>query len=174
MNLFSMQFYLFILLLTTTGKLIITFLSFCINYVAITLINVLKFSYDPALVCESGIDLTLSSTNHIHTCLNETPVITCSGGIGEELEWNYNGNQFLFRNNSAELPDARLTTPVTVYVINRTKESNKTYRYISQLVIDMVMFDFVNITCTVKVDSVSTETDSLFVQTSGKQKKLLG
>ena len=100
-------------------------------------------------------------------------MITCSGGIGEELEWNYNGAQFIF-DNTSELPDAKLTTPVTAYVISRTNEPDGTSQYISQLVIDMVMFDFVSITCTVKVGSVSTETDSLFVQTSGKQKKLLG
>ena len=147
-------------------------------YVAITLVNDLKFTYNPALVREGGIDLTLSSTNRIHACPNETLVITCSGGIGRELEWNYNGAQFLFDNNTADLPDARLATPafVTVYVISRTNESDKRFQYTSQLSIARVMFDFVNITCTVRLDPVNTtgaETDCLFVQTSGKQKKLL-
>ena len=108
-------------------------------------------------------------------CPNETLVATCSEGIGRELEWNYNGTQFLFNDNDAELPDATLNTlsatPATVYLISRTNEENETFRYTSQLSVAVVTFDFVNITCTVKIDPidlVGAQSDSLLVQTSGK------
>ena len=108
-------------------------------------------------------------------CPNETLVATYSEGIGRELEWNYNGTQFLFNDNDAELPDATLNTlsatPVTVYLISRTNEENETFRYTSQLSVAVVTFDYVNITCTVKIDPINlvgAQSDSLLVQTSGK------
>ena len=75
-----------------------------------------------------------------------------------------------------QTPDSLRLHLSLLYVISRTNESDKRFQYASQLSIARVMFDFVNITCTVRLDPVNTtgaETDCLLVQTSGKQKKLL-
>ena len=93
------------------------------------------------------------------------------------MEWIYNGTQFLFRDNNAELPDAMLRTvssPIAVYMIGRTNEGNGTFQYTSQLSVTRVTFDRVNITCTIDPISVAdAQTDSLFVETSGKEKKFI-
>ena len=131
----------------------------------------------PAL-CVPGIVLTssLNSTNRGYACPEETVVATCSGGIGTELKWDYmyNGTQsdFLFDDNTSELPTGRLFGPYfSAYLINRTGAPNETFQYISQFLINGITFDVVNITCTVRsgfVNTMDSDVRSLSIRRSGK------
>ena len=119
---------------------------------------------------------TLNFTNRAYACLFETVVVTCSGGIGTELVWDYitNGTKlppFVFDNNNANPPDARLNEGIAVYLTNRTNLGNGTYNFTSQLSIERITDDSTNVTCTVTSDPINmTDTDvrSLPIRISGK------
>ena len=112
--------------------------------------------------------------------MTETVVITCSGGIGRELRWYYNGQElFLFDNNAENPPQAMLQyiepDRVVAYLtkLNRSSAGNGMYQYTSQLSIERINItsdDRIDVNCTVTSDPVNmtnTTTDTLSVQKSG-------
>ena len=120
----------------------------------------------------------LASTSREYACATETVVITCSGGIGRELRWSYNGQElFLFDNNTANLPQAMLRyiepDRVVVYLTTRSSVGNGMYQYTSQLSterINITSNDPIDVNCTVTSDPVNminTTTDTLSVWKSG-------
>ena len=119
---------------------------------------------------------TLNFTNRVYACLFETVVVTCSGGIGTELVWDYIANgtklpSFVFDDNNANPPDARINKGITVYLTNRTNLDNGMYQFTSQLSIGRITDDSANVTCTVTSDPINmTDTDvcSLPIRISGK------
>ena len=120
---------------------------------------------------------TLTFTGRDYACPLETVVVTCSGGIGKELEWIYSGTEtldFIFDNNNMNPPDARLNIPagITVYLTNRTNLANEMFQYISQISIERITIDSANVTCTVTPDPMNMtnveDTCSLSIPISGK------
>ena len=120
----------------------------------------------------------LASTSREYACATETVVITCSGGIGRELRWSYNGQElFLFDNNTANLPQAMLRyiepDRVVVYLTTRSSVGNGMYQYTSQLSterINITSNDPIDVNCTVTSDPVNminTTTDTLSIWKSG-------
>ena len=100
-------------------------------------------------------------------------VITCSGGIGRELRWSYNGQElFLFDNNTENLPQAMLRyiepDRVVAYVTNRSSVGNGMYQYTSQLSIVKIIVDSMEVNCTVTSDPINME--NLTVRTLSIQK----
>ena len=126
---------------------------------------------------ENGVILTstLTSTNRDYACVNESVVVTCSGGIGTELVWNYNGTEnlmFVFDNNNVNPPQAMLNMQagVIAYLTNRTSTANETFQYTSRLLVERITVDSVDVNCTVTSDPINM-TDSvvrrLSIRTSG-------
>ena len=119
----------------------------------------------------------LASTSREYACATETVVITCSGGIGRELRWSYNGQEFLFDNNTKNLPQGMLRyiepDRVVAYLTNRSSVGNGMYQYTSQLSterINITSNDPIDVNCTVTSDPVNminTTTDTLSVRKSG-------
>lgn len=132
---------------------------------------------------ENGVVLTstLTSTDRDYACVNESVVITCSGGTGTELVWNYRGTEnllFVFDNNNVSPPQAMLNMQagVLAYLTNRTSTANDTFQYTSRLVVEIprITVDSVDVTCTVTSDPINM-TDTVFrrlsIQTSGTRVK---
>lgn len=119
---------------------------------------------------------TLTFTGRDYACPLETVVVTCSGGIGRELEWTYSGTEtleFTFDANNVNPPDARLNIPagITVYLTNRTNLVNDTFQYTSQISIERVTINSANVTCTVTPDPINTinvDSCTLSIPISGK------
>lgn len=115
-------------------------------------------------LCENGMVLrsTLNATIREYACVDETVVITCSGGTGIELKWHYNDLQFVFDDNSVNLPQAMYNGPerVIAYMTNRTSLDNGTFRYISQLSIERITVASVDVNCTVTLNPINM-TDSV-------------
>ena len=89
-------------------------------------------------------------------------VITCSGGIGRELVWHYNSYEFLFDNNTENLPQSMLqyteSDRVVANLTNRTSVGNGMYQYTSQLSIeriDITSNDSMDVNCTVTSDPIN-------------------
>jgi hypothetical protein len=61
---------------------------------------------------------TVASTGRDYACVNETVVVTCSGGIGRELVWHYGSLDlpFFFDDNTVALPQAMYNKPARVIV----------------------------------------------------------
>ena len=117
-------------------------------------------------LCANGMILTstLNSTSRGYACETETVVITCSGGIGRELVWHYDDLQFVFDNNTGNLPQAMYNKPARaiVYLTNRTSVGNGMFQYTSQLSISIAIeritaVDPVDVNCTVTSDPVNME-----------------
>ena len=147
-------------------------------YIAISQVNSLLIIL--IALCENGTILltsTLASTSREYACVTEIVVITCSGGIGRELRWYYNGQEFLFDNNAENLPQAMLRyiehDRVVAYLTNRSSVGNGMYQYTSQLSIERINItsdDPIDVNCTVTSDPVNmtnTTTDILPVRKSG-------
>ena len=146
------------------------------------LVKLTLFSLFLIALCENGTILltsTLASTSREYACATETVVITCSGGIGRELRWYYNGQEFLFDNNTKNLPQAMLqytksdSYRVVAYLTDRLSVGNGMYQYTSQLSIERINItsdDPIDVNCTVTSDPVNminTTTDILPVRKSG-------
>ena len=146
-------------------------------YIAISQVNSLLIIL--IALCENGTILTsnLASTSREYACTNETVVITCSGGIGRELRWYYNGQQILFDNNAENPPQAVLryieSDRVVAYLTDRSSVGNGMYQYTSQLSIERINItsdDPIDVNCTITSDPVNmtnTTTDTLSVRKSG-------
>lgn len=126
---------------------------------------------------ENGVVLTstLTSTDRDYACVNESVIVTCSGGIGTELVWNYRGTEnllFVFDNNNINPPQAMLNMQagVLVYLTNRTSTADDTFQYTSRLVVERITVDSVDVICTVTSDPINM-TDTVFrrlsIRTSG-------
>ena len=144
------------------------------------LVKLTLFSLFLIALCENGTILltsTLASTSREYACATETVVITCSGGIGRELRWYYNGQEFLFDNNAENPPQAMLRyigpDRVVAYLTNRSSVGNGMYQYTSQLSVERINItsdDPIDVNCTVTSDPVNmtnTTTDILPVRKSG-------
>jgi hypothetical protein len=114
---------------------------------------------------------TLASTNRDYACVDEIVVFTCSGGIGTELVWHYNGSlPFFFDNNAVNLPQAMYNKParVIVYLTDRTSIGNGMFQYTSQLSIERITgVNSVEVNCTVTSDPTNITNSALSVRKSG-------
>ena len=101
---------------------------------------------------------TLASTSRDYACANETVVITCSEGIGKELVWHYNDQEFVFDDNTGTLPQVMYNKPagVIAYLTDRTSVDNGMFlQYTSQLSIEKIIVDPMEVNCTVTSDPIT-------------------
>ena len=106
---------------------------------------------------------TLVSTSREYACGNETMVITCSGGIGRELMWNYDDGQtqleFIFDDNAGTLPQVMYNKPtgVIAYLTSHPSVGNGMFQYTSQLSIVKIIINSMEVNCSVTSDPITME-----------------
>ena len=79
--------------------------------------------------CEGNITLqsNLNFTSRSHACIGETIFFTCSGGEGDELEWNVANTQLILP-STQESFDAEFSNSVTAYIFLAESLPNTTFR----------------------------------------------